>query len=220
MKLKKEFPIIAIILLPFVYLAYVWNALPETVAMQYNMAGEVSRYGSKFELLLIPIFLPLLTYLIFLLAPKIDPKKKLDKMGNKLYVLKFMLTAFMSVIAIYAIYSAKVGTMSNPNYIILFLGVLFIILGNYFQTIKANYFIGIRTPWTLESESVWKATHRMAGKLWFVGGLLVVLFSLLLDKSQNTIVFIAITAVITIIPIIYSYLLYKRLPENGVEHSA
>jgi uncharacterized membrane protein len=210
MNLKKELPLITIVLLPFIYLAYIWNQLPEKVPMHWNIKGEIDRYGEKMELIIIPILLPLLVYIIFLVVPKIDPKNKLNKMGNKLETIKVLLTTFMSILALFIIYSAKNQSFANPNYIILLIGVLYIILGNYFKTIKANYFIGIRTPWTLENETVWKKTHKLGGKLWFVGGIIVVLTSLILDKEPNVTVFLIITGIITIIPIVYSYIIFKN----------
>ncbi|RIV44016.1 SdpI family protein [Flagellimonas pelagia] len=210
MKLKKELPLIGIVLLPFLYLMYVWNQLPEQVPLHYNLKGEVDRYGDKSELIMIPILLPLLIYLIFLAVPYIDPKKQIQKMGNKYDTLKLILTTFMSALALFIIYTAKNQTLTNPNIIFLIIGLLYLIFGNYFKTIKANYFIGIRTPWTLESESIWKETHKLGGKVWFVGGLLVIVCSLLLDKEINAKVFLAITIIIALIPIVYSYLLYRK----------
>ncbi|MEZ2414528.1 SdpI family protein [Muriicola sp. E247] len=215
MNLKKELPILAIVLLPFIYLAYIWNELPSKVPMHWNIEGEIDRYGDKSELIIIPFLLPLLVYVIFLVVPKIDPKNKLNKMGNKLQSIKFFLTTFMSILALFIIYTAKNQTFTNPNYIVLLIGVLFIILGNYFKTIKPNYFIGIRTPWTLENENVWKETHKLGGKLWFIGGILIVVFSLILDKSLNFTIFIIITALITFIPIIYSYLKFKKVKSTA-----
>lgn len=210
MKLKKELPILAIVLLPFIYLAYIWNELPNKVPMHWNIKGEIDRYGDKSELIIIPFLLPLLVYLIFLVVPKIDPKNKLNKMGGKLNTIKFLLTTFMSILALFIIYTAKNQSFTNPNYIVLLIGVLYIILGNYFKTIKPNYFIGIRTPWTLENETIWKETHKLGGKIWFIGGILVVIFSLILDKNLNFTIFLIITGLITIIPIVYSYLMYKK----------
>ena len=138
MNLKKELPLIAIVLLPFIYLAYLWNDLPSKVPMHWNLKGEIDRYGDKSELIIIPILLPLLVYVIFLVVPKIDPKNKLNKMGDKLQTIKFLLTTFMSILALFIIYSAKNQSFANPNYIILLIGVLYIILGNYFKTIKVN----------------------------------------------------------------------------------
>src|SRR5690606_37809074 len=122
MKLKNELPLIAIVLLPFIYLAYFWNQLPEKVPMHWDINGNIDRYGDKIELLLIPFLLPFLVYVIFLVVPKIDPKKKLHKMGNKLQNLKILMTTFMSVLALFIIYSSKNQTFTNPNYIILFIG--------------------------------------------------------------------------------------------------
>jgi uncharacterized membrane protein len=210
MNLKKELPLIGIVLLPFIYLAYIWNQLPEKVPMHWNIKGEVDRYGEKIELIIIPILLPLLVYIIFLIVPKIDPKNKLNKMGNKLQTIKFLLTTFMSILALFIIYTAKNESFANPNYIVLLIGVLYIIFGNYFKTIKANYFIGIRTPWTLESETVWKKTHKLGGKMWFIGGIIVVITSLILGKETNFTIFLIITGIITIIPIVYSYITFKN----------
>lgn len=212
-QLKKELPLIGIILLPFLYLAYVWPDLPQRVPMHYNIKGEIDRYGDKSELLIIPFIMPVLIYIIFLVVPKIDPKNKLQQMGNKFQTIKVLLTTFMSVLALYIIYSTKNASLSNPNYVLLLIGVLYVILGNYFKTIKANYFIGIKTPWTLENETVWKDTHKLGGKLWFAGGLVIILGCLILNQKTNFIFFMSITAIITIIPIVYSYVRFKQISE-------
>ncbi len=207
---KKELPLIAVVLLPFLYLAYYWNRLPSRVPIHWNFQGQIDRYGSKMELLLIPILLPLLIYLIFLVIPLIDPKQKLKSMGNKYQRIKSLVTIFMSLLALVIIYSAKNKSLANPNYIILSIGILFLVMGNYFKTIKTNYFLGIRTPWTLEDEYVWKETHKVAGKFWFAGGLIIIVSSLILDKAANFALFLSIAVIITLIPIIYSYVLYQK----------
>lgn len=214
MNLKKELPIISIVLLPFVYLAIIWNKLPQKVPVHWNIRGEVDRYGEKTEMILIPVLLPLLVYLIFLVVPKIDPKNKLNKMGNKLNSLKFVLITLMSGLALFLIFSAQHQNFTNPNLIFVFVGLMYLVFGNYFKTIKANYFIGIRTPWTLESETVWKETHRLAGKLWLAGGLLVIISALFLDDKMNVLNFFIITGIITLVPAVYSYFIFKK--ENKV----
>ncbi len=215
MKFKNEIPLLAIVALPFIYLAYIWGELPEKVPMHWNINGEIDRFGDKTELLLIPILLPLLIYIIFLIVPKIDPKNKISKMGNKYRHIKILLTTFMSILALFIIYSAKNQSLANPNYIVLIIGILYLILGNYFKTIKANYFIGIRTPWTLENETVWKETHKLAGKLWFVGGIIIVISSLILEKQLNFTLFMIITGIITIIPIVFSYFKYMKIRKTA-----
>ena len=212
--IRKDLPIIAIVLLPFVYLAYIWNDLPEKVPMHWNINGDVDRFGSKYELLLIPILLPLLIYIIFLIVPKIDPKNRLKEMGGKYQSLKTLLTIFMSALALFVMYTAQNDTSNNQNYIVLIIGLLFVFLGNYFKTIKPNYFIGIKTPWTLENETVWKETHKLAGKIWFIGGFIIIISSLLLDQKTNFSVFIGITIIISLVPVIYSFFKYKSLTKS------
>ena len=210
MNIKKELPLIVIVLLPFLYLAYIWNQLPAKVPVHWNVKGDIDRYGDKAELILIPLLLPLLVYVIFLVVPRIDPKKKLDKMGNKLQNLKLLMTTLMSVLALFILYSAQNQSFDQSNYLFILIGILYIILGNYSKIIKPNYFIGIRTPWTLESESVWKETHKLGGKLWFIGGIIVVLSGFILGNKPNLIVFLTITTINAIVPIVYSYMLFKK----------
>lgn len=208
-KFKKEIPFIAVALLPFVYLAYIWNELPKEVPMHWNASGEIDRWGDKSELFMMLFMLTGITYFVFLIIPYIDPKQKLQNMGNKLNNLRLILGLFMSALAIYILYSVQQKT-SNPVLIFPLIGLLFAFLGNYFKTIKPNYFIGIRTPWTLENEEVWKKTHLMGGKLWFVGGLLMALTFVLPNEIQLY-TFLGITIVISIVPIVYSYLEFKKI---------
>ena len=102
--LKKELPIIGIVLLPFVYLAYIWNSLPEQVPMHWNLKGEIDDWGSKYSLIGLVFLLPVLTYVLMLVVPKIDPKKNMESMGGKYNQFKFILVAFMSVLALVIIY--------------------------------------------------------------------------------------------------------------------
>lgn len=208
-KFKKEIPFLAIALIPFAYLGYIWNRLPEEVPMHWNGAGEIDRYGDKKELLVTLFMLVGITYFIFLIIPYIDPKQKLQNMGKKLNSLRMILTIFMSGLAVFILYSVQQKN-SNPSFIFSIIGLLFAFLGNYFKTIKPNYFIGIKTPWALENEEVWKKTHLMGGKLWFIGGLLMALTFVLPNKIQFY-TFMVIVAVISIVPIVYSYLEFKKI---------
>lgn len=214
MNLSKELPVLLLVLLPFAYLAFIWNGLPAEVPVHWNIKGEADRYGSKSQLLLIPILLPLLTYGLLTIVPIIDPRKRLTKMGGKLTRLKFILTAFMSALALFILYTAQQEGLSNPNHLLALIGVIVFVLGNYFKTIESNYFIGIRTPWTLQSETVWKTTHELAGKLWFAGGLLIFILSLVLSTQLNFAVFLSIMAIITLVPIIYSYREFQKVANH------
>jgi len=207
--IKKEFPYLSIAILPFIYLAFIWSKLPSKVPMHMQLNGEIDRWGNKSELVLMVFMLTGLTYLIFLFLPKIDPKQKLQNMGKKFDSLRLILTLFMSVLAIYLLYSIQ-NQNTKPTLLFPLVGLLFAFLGNYMKTLKPNYFIGIKTPWTLENEDVWRKTHLLGGKLWFIGGLLMSLTFFLEPKLQFY-SFISIAAIITIIPVIYSYTEFKKI---------
>jgi uncharacterized membrane protein len=213
--IKKELPILGIALLPLVYLGSVWNSLPENVPIHWNLEGKIDDWGSKYTLIGLVFLMPILTYILMLVVPKIDPKKRIEAMGGKYDQFKFILVAFMSVLTIFIIYISKNQKLSSPSIIFVLLGILFVSLGNYFKVLKQNYFIGIKTPWTLENEEVWKLTHLLAGKMWVIGGLVVVILSLLLPEDINFYFFMSITAVISILPIVYSYLIYKKIKNTN-----
>jgi len=88
--------------------------------------------------------------------------------------------------------------------------LFFAFMGNLMHSIKPNYFAGLRTPWTLEDNDTWRATHRLAGKMWFVGGIILTAIALLLPAKAGMITFMGITFVMVIIPVIYSYVYYKN----------
>jgi len=211
---RKELPIIALVLMPFVYLTFIWNSLPEKVPTHWNYKGEVDHWGDKFSLIGMLFMLPVLMYVLLLVFPKIDPKKRIALMGGKFYQLRFFLVLCMSMMALFIIFITKNPSFSSPNFIYILIGILFLILGNYFKVIQPNYFIGIRTPWTLENNEVWKATHNFAGKLWFIGGLIIVLGGLIFQNPSFAFVFISLVVVLAIVPMVYSYVKFKELEKK------
>ena len=214
LELKKELPIIGIVLAPFVYLGLIWNSLPERVPIHWNINGQIDDWGNKSFLIVLVFMLPGLMYLITIAAAKFDPKKRISLMGSKFYQLKFFLVLIMSLLALFIIYISKNQTFSNPNLMYVLIGVLLMALGNYFKVIQPNYFIGIRTPWTLENSEVWKATHVFAGKLWFGGGLIIILGALIFSGPIFAKAFIAIGVVLAFVPIAYSFIKFKQLEKK------
>ena len=87
-------------------------------------------------------------------------------------------------------------------------GLIFIIIGNYLQRVRSNYFMGIRTPWTLSNETVWKKTHRLSGKLFFIGGLLILVSAFLPEEYKSIIS--GVQRSLRGVPYLYSYLAYKK----------
>lgn len=213
--LRKELPIIGIVLMPFIYLAFIWNTLPNKVPTHWNYKGEVDHWGDKFSLIGLLFMLPVLVYVLLLVVPKIDPKKRIALMGGKFYQLKFFLVLCMSLLALFIIFITKNQSFSSLNLIYIIIGILFLVLGNYFKVIQPNYFIGIRTPWTLENNEVWKLTHVFAGKLWVIGGLIMILGRLIFENSSFSIVFTSLVIVLAIAPMAYSYIKFKEIEKKG-----
>ena len=205
-KYLKEVVLWAFIVLPYIYLAAIWDKLPSRVPTHFNLGGNVDAWSDKTTLLFLPGALGLGVYFMMLLIPVLDPKRKIQQMGNKYYNFRFMLTIFFSLMATYMLYISKEGNLQKPNMLIALIGTLFAMFGNYFQTVRPNYFIGIRTPWTLENEQIWKKTHRLGGRLWVAGGVLIAIFAIIIKNNLAlAIIFGVLLSLMVIIPVIFSY---------------
>jgi len=203
-----------IIIAPPVYLALAWNNLPEKIAMHFDLKGNVNGFGSKNDLLLIILLLTFLNTGIYLLLTnlyRIDPKKYAAENKSRFHRIAFAVSVFLSAILCLIIYSgAHQDIKFSPRLVLAGVGLLFAFIGNYMHNIKPNYFAGIRLPWTLENEENWKKTHLLGGKLFFGGGLLIAVICLLTPVIVSIAVFFTITIIITAIPCVYSYRLYKK----------
>lgn len=116
----------------------------------------------------------------------------------------------MSLIGLFIVYSVQQSDGSIKG-IFALIGFMIMVFGNYFPTIKPNYFVGIKTPWTLENETVWKETHKLGGKLWFYGGAVLTLLVLLLPIEISFTVFMSGMFVLVIIPTVFSYMRFQAL---------
>ena len=207
-KLKNEWLNILVILSPTLYLLSVWNGLPEVVPTHWNHRGEVEDFGSKQMLWLLAFVFPVGAYISFFIVPSLDPKKKLHLMGEKLYRMKFLTTALFSALAIYIIHATQT-TELNSEIGFSIMGVMFLVLGNFLPSIKPNYFLGIRVPWTLHNEYNWRKTHQMAGKFWMFGGLFILILSLYSPTSFSIGTLFVTIILLSIVPALYSFWLFK-----------
>lgn len=191
------------------FLAYPY--LPEKVPTHWNAAGEIDGWGSAWQGAFMFPLIMLAVYLLLIFLPKLDPKRKnYAKMGKAYSVMCLVIMLFFT-----AMYFGTLGTALGlfegfPSLVQLGIGALFMILGNYMGKIKHNYFMGIKTPWTLANEEVWHRTHRMAGPFWIIGGLLFMLTSFLPVGWITTAVIIIIFGLVAI-PAVYSYVIFKQL---------
>lgn len=214
---KIVWPIAAV---PAIYLALVWNKLPEKIALHFDLEGEADRLGNKNELLLTVALIAgmnIIVYLIITNVYRIDPKKYAAENKGRLQRIAFATVAFLSAILCLIIYSAQNGIMHFKTGLIFSATGLFLaIIGNYLPNLKPNYFAGLRLPWTLENADNWRKTHALAGKLFFSGGLALAVICLFLPSVPAIIIFFTVVTILVLVPCIYSYRLYKAQKNNPI----
>lgn len=206
-------------LLPLIYLATIFNNLPASVPLHFGLNGQPDRFGNKSELLL-PVSIlsavSIFVYLLLKVLPAIDPKRKVRYSVGVFKKLGFGLIVFMVALNIAIMYSTLHRNFNMQKIIFPLIGLLFTFLGNLMNSVKPNYFVGIRTPWTLENEDTWRKTHQLASKLWMVGGIVITAATLLATANIASFIFIGVVMVITFIPVIYSYIYFKK---HQIHHS-
>lgn len=213
--LKKELGIILLVLAPVLFVLIQGNAIPEQVPVHWNIEGEIDRYGSKWTTILINLGI----YPLLLLLPRIDPRKKnYEIFSSSYYKIRFGLHLFMSALDIMLLLYASGVDIPVTRIVITSVLLLFIILGNYMGNIRPNYFVGIRTPWTLENAEVWRKTHLLAGRLWFWTGLLCLLISFFINNPERFPVLVVLIAAISLVPVVYSYLIFRKLKNSPDTH--
>ncbi|MFM1651669.1 SdpI family protein [Brevibacillus sp. B_LB10_24] len=206
---KHVFPLLLIAITILIWVIALPN-LPAKLPIHWNFSGEVDRYSGKAEAMLLMVGIMVLIYGLFVAVPRIDPKRDNYKYFSKSYgiIINSVLTllAVVNILIVLAGLGYDIPIVSFVNYI---LGAIFIVLGNFMQQVRMNYFIGIRTPWTLSSETVWKKTHRVAGKVFFVSGVLLILAAFL-PAGWKPAVTLTIVIICGGLPLAYSYWLYKK----------
>ncbi len=160
--------------------AFFWGELPERVPVHWNAAGEIDRYGSRWELVFFGPGMMLGTLLLFALLPWLSPRRfKVEDSGGT--YLRFMLIvvamfAYFHLVLLWAGLGKRFDMLAA---VFGGLGLFLALLGNLLGKLRRNFYLGIRTPWTLADEANWYATHRLAGKTMVTGGVLVLVFAIL-----------------------------------------
>lgn len=192
-------------LAPMIVGIILWDKLPMEIPTHFNTNNEPDGYSSKaFAVFGIPLLM-LAMQLMCVFATKLDPKMK--SISDKIFTLVLFIIPAVSLLMCTMIYPVALGKEIQVGTVaMLFLGLIFTITGNYLPKCKQSYTVGIKLPWTLEDSENWNKTHTFAGKLWFVGGLIIIVTSFL----ESPVIFFGITAVMVIVPTAYSFLLYKN----------
>ena len=197
-----------ITLVPIIAGVILWDKLPDMVPSHWGVNGEVDGYVSK------PMFvfgMPLILVALMLvgsIATATDPKNA--NHGKKSLVLVYAIVPALSIILSTFTYCSALGVdVPMLNLGVAVVGIVLIFVGNYLPKCKPNYTIGIRIMWTLNSDKNWVATHRFAGKVWFVGGVIVAISALLPTGILPWVAF-AVFAIAALAPMIYSFVYFKN----------
>ena len=185
-----------------------WNKLPDPMPIHWNAMGEVDGWASKAVAVFgMPAILAALN-LVCHIATGSDKKNK--NQSKKMVSIVFWLVPIIANVTCTMVYLTAMNIEVNTlNIAAALLGIVFAIIGNYMPKCKLNYTIGIKIVWTLESEANWLATHRVAGRVWLGGGIIIALSALL---PTNILVWVVLPVLVLMaaIPLIYSYVFFRR----------
>jgi uncharacterized membrane protein len=216
--IKKKWIIWIIILIPFIYSAFIYNQLPEQVPIHWDLEGRPDDYSSRFSGVFLMPLMNIGVYFLLLLLPKIDPRKRNYELFSGTYrALRFIIHSLFTAFYFLMIQGAMTGEIFSPKIIFITIFLFLALMGNYMKNIKSNFFIGIRTPWTLDNKEVWKKTHELAGKIWFYTGLLAALLVLLIPEKFILYLSIPVFAIIVLIPVVYSYFAFREIEKQNVQ---
>ena len=206
---KSEILILIIILISFVVGIYFYPQVPQKIASHWNIHGEVDGYLPKFwGLFLLPMILVIM-FLLFVLIPRIDPLKenieKFRKYFDWFIIIIVLFLCYLYALVILWSFGSRfnMAEMLAPAF-----AVIFYFSGVLIKNAKRNWFIGIRTPWTLSNEIVWEKTHKIGGKLFKISGI-IAFIGTFFPKISFWLVIVPIVFTV-FYTIIYSYFLHKK----------
>lgn len=189
-------------------------SLPEQVPVHWGADGA-DGYQPKAMAFFTLHALMIGIYLFMTAIPKIDPKKKNYKYFSKAYYVTNLSIVILFFIINMLILLTSLGyDIPMKSLAVLLVGLLFLVIGNYMQQAKQNFFFGIRTPWALMDETNWRKTHRLGGRLFMIGGVMILLTFFLPANYEMYIIF-SVVAMVSVIPMAYSYLLVRKIDNQG-----
>ncbi|GFR36182.1 SdpI family protein [Thermobrachium celere] len=210
-RIKKDWPILSLMLFVFIISIVLYPYLPDKVPSHWNIKGEVDAYSGKLFGVLGLNLINIGVYFMFLILPNLDPRKEnYAKFSSAYNIIRYVFHIFFVLMQI-LILMAALGYRVDVSFVVtLSTGIMFILFGNVMGKIKHNYFVGIRTPWTLADEGVWVKTHRFAAPLWVMSGFIMLAVSFI-GGMTAFVVLMFVVFIISVVPIIYSYMIYKNI---------
>lgn len=208
---------LVLLLLPFAYAAYLYPNAPDRVPIHFNINGEPDGWGNRNSLFIGPLILGIVGIFVYVLISnirRIDPKRYGDGDDRVFQQVALVTQAFLCCLNLLILYGSMHPDVLMQKLLFAFIGLVFSVFGLYMSKLKQNYIAGFKLPWTLESEANWISTHRLAGKLWFAGGLFLLPASIFLDGAALSIVFFSVMGVLIGWPIVHSYLFFRAEKRN------
>lgn len=207
---KREILMWLALLAPFVMVVLCWNDFPDRIPTHWNINNEVDDWSDKVPALFLFPGINIALYLLMLFLPKLDPKRNnYERFGKAWWSIRFALHVFFSGV-VFLTMLAALGTDVNIGRVLTSgICLLFLVIGNVLGTVKFNYFVGVRTPWTLSDEEVWNKTHRLTARVWVITSLLLIIPVVLLPMAWMAAVFGAGVVTMVLVPMVYSYRLYS-----------
>ncbi len=189
---------------------WAYGRLPETVATHWSLQGTPDGYSSRLWAAAVMPFATLCLTGLFNVLPKMDPRREnYAKFLSSYWLIANAVLAFSGLAHVLILANALGYTVQVDRLVPVGLGLLFAFLGNYLTRVEPNWFVGVRTPWTLSSDTVWRKVHRTAGWLFVIAGL-VIAGGAFAPRRVFFPLFVATIALAAGIPVVQSYFLWKR----------
>lgn len=206
---KAQIAVWVLALLPVVLTAAVYSRLPAEIPMHWELNGQVS-YSAKWQLWVVAGMTPLLAVLFYFL-PWLDPKKRNYEKFSASYIgfQTVMMLFMLAMTGICVVEALRPGTVDVAMVVCLIVSLLMVYLGNVMPKFRMNWFCGIKTPWTLSSETVWTRTHRVAGRLFFAAGVLGVIGAFIPGDTAKFVLLFVPLMLASLIPTVLSYRWYR-----------
>lgn len=200
-------------LLPIPIGLLLWSRFPETMAVHWGITGQPDGWaGPALTVIAVPLMMLALHLLCFFFTLR-DPGNK--GRNKKPLTLVLWIVPLICNLSCYCIYALALGVeFSVSTWMMAAIGAMFAVIGNYMPKMKMNSTMGIKVPWTYSSEENWNATHRFGGKVWMIGGM-ILMFCAFLPEALAGAAMLAGLLVMTVIPVVYSYRYYKRQQAAG-----
>ena len=200
-----------LVLATWAFALAVYPSLPERVPTHWSVQGEVDGWSSRAFGAFLPPAIATLVWALLTFLPRLDPRREnYEKFGGDYRFIVTLVVAFLAVMEVATLGYALGWPVDVGGVVMAGVGLLLAGMGNYLPRVRPNWWIGVRTPWTLESDRVWRATHRVAGRVFVVGGLVLAAVALLAPDPVRGWAVLPLILTVALVPAVYSYLEWRR----------